>query len=177
MRKLLAAAVTLLVVLAATSARATVWTFNVNIDGQQEVPPQTVPISPGTGSAIVTFDDATGAMLVNGTFTGLTAPANNAHIHGFAPEDVAAGVLFGLTFAPATSGAISGTGSIPLADVSRVLGGETYINIHSAGTYAAGEIRGQLINPIPEPTTIVLAVIGFIALGVAALRRRTARVA
>lgn len=172
MRKSLLVAAMSLVSMIASTAQATVWTFNVTIDGEQEVPPQNVPISPGMGTAIVTFDDTTGNMVVNGAFSGLTAAANAAHIHGFAPEDVAAGVLFGLDVTNATSGTVTGSGSFTLDQVPLVLGGQTYINIHSPGTYAAGEIRGQLVNPIPEPATIVLGAVAFALLTVVAVRRR-----
>jgi hypothetical protein len=163
-----------LVWLANTPAQGTTWTFNVNLNGQEEVPPQNVPISPGIGTALATLDDTNGNMSITGSFSGLTAAANNAHLHGFAADDVAASPLFGLQFTPATSGTFSGNGTVALADVSKVLGGLTYINIHSAGLYAAGEIRGQLVNPIPEPTSIALAGIGLLGAWYIA-RRRGAR--
>ncbi|MDA0657558.1 MAG: CHRD domain-containing protein [Planctomycetota bacterium] len=106
----------------ATSAQAALWTANVLIDGLQETP---AVVTPGSGTAVVTFDDTSGAMSVNGTFSGLIGTANNAHIHGYAAAGSPAGVVFGLAFTAATSGSISGNGIIPPANFADVLGGKT----------------------------------------------------
>jgi MYXO-CTERM domain-containing protein len=161
--------------LSAASAQATIWTFNVTIDGAQERP--TPVTTTATGLATAIFDDVTGSMNITGTFTGLTSPANNAHLHGYAPlglpgdPGTTAPPVIDLTFTPATSGTIAGTGTIPAVRIADVLGGLTYINVHS-GQFPGGEIRGQLVNPIPEPGTIALAAMGLLGVGYLAVRRR-----
>lgn len=148
------------------SAQADMWQYNVLLDGLQEVPANA---SPGTGTAIVLFDDATGAMTVNGSFTGFTGLSTNAHVHGYAGPGVSAGVVFGLTFSPGvTSGTFSGNG---ITDIANTLAGLTYINVHSQ-TFPGGEIRGQIANgvQIPEPGSLV--VLGGLALAAAGSFRR-----
>jgi PEP-CTERM motif/CHRD domain len=49
--------------------------------------------------------------------------------------------------------------------------GRAYVNIHTPGTYAAGEIRGFL-PAVPEPGTYALMLAGVGVLGWAARRRR-----
>jgi hypothetical protein len=49
---------------------------------------------------------------------------------------------------------VFGSGTIPQDRIDDVLAGLTYINIHTPGPYAAGEIRGQII--IPEPASLAL---------------------
>lgn len=156
-----------LICLLGNQARADFWMFTVTMDGTQEVPPNA---SPGTGTATAFFDDISGAMSISGSFAGLTANANNAHLHGYAPAGSNAGIVFGLSFTAATSGTISGNGVIPADRIADVLNGLTYINIHSS-TFPGGEIRGQLTNPIriPEPSCAALLVS---LVATAALRRR-----
>ena len=51
------------------------------------------------------------------------------------------------------------------------LAGKAYINIHTPGTYAGGEIRGFLA-PVPEPETYALMLAGLGALTLLARRRK-----
>ncbi|MEQ1905331.1 MAG: CHRD domain-containing protein [Pirellulaceae bacterium] len=144
---------------------ADIWQFNVTLNGAQEVPANG---SPGTGFATAFFNDITGSMTISGTFSGLTANASAAHLHGFAPPGVNAGVLIGLTVTPGTSGTISGAGSINNvgANFANTLGGLTYLNIHNAN-FPGGEIRGQMTNPfsVPEPGSLaILSLCGMMAL-------------
>jgi CHRD domain len=165
-RSLVHCLVATLVLFLCGSVQADTWQFNVSLDGLQEVPPNA---SPATGTAIVLFDDVSGAMSVNGTFTGFTGLSSNAHVHGYAGPGTAAGVVFGLTFTPgATSGTFSGNG---FTNIANTLNGLTYINVHSQ-TFPGGEIRGQIANGfvIPEPGS--LAVLGGLALTSLVSRRR-----
>jgi hypothetical protein len=141
----------------ASQASATIWYLEAFLDGAQETPPNA---SPGTGYGTVTLDDVTGQVTASGTFSGLIAAANNAHIHGLAGPGASAGPILNLTFDAATSGTFSGSGTLSASQVAGMLNGLTYFNIHS-GTYPGGEIRGQ-ITVVPEPSA--LAVLGLGAL-------------
>jgi hypothetical protein len=144
--------------LACRNVHADILQFNVTLDGSQEVP---ATGSPGSGVATAVFNNLTGEMTISGSYTGLAGTVNNAHLHGYAATGANAGVVFGLTHTGGNSGTFSGSGTIPGADIANVLNGLTYINIHST-VNTGGEIRGQLINPIPEPA-------GGLILGIAAL--------
>lgn len=148
-------------------AQADIFQFNVAINAAQEVPTNG---SPGVGTAVAIFNDATGAITINGSYSGLVAAVTASHLHGFSVAGVNSGVLFNLANTGGTAGTISASNSIALANVAQVLAGQTYINIHTS-TFPGGEIRGQLVNPvlIPEPTTFA-----FLGLGVCGivLRRR-----
>jgi CHRD domain len=166
--------VRLFVLLAAALATgplaADLFQFNVTMSGGQEVPPNG---STATGTAIVIFNDVSGLMTVNGTYTGLSAPSTAAHVHGFAPAGVNAGVQFALTHSSATSGTLTGSFTFGSGNFANVLNGLTYINVHNS-TFPGGEIRGQISNPfaIPEPAAAGLLT-GLLAFtGIASRRRR-----
>jgi CHRD domain-containing protein len=116
--------------------------------------------SSGTGSADYTVDGGVVAFTV--TFSGLTANANNAHIH-VGPAGVAGGVTVPFTsqIPRATSGTFNGTFtaanvaaataadagiSLNAGDFDGLLtlmrAGNTYTNIHTTAN-VNGEIRGQ----------------------------------
>ena len=93
-------------------------------------------------------------MFVDLTFSGLSSPANMAHIHGPGVEGVNAPILFDFTGVTptATSGTIPQQSFvITPAQVTQLKNGEFYFNIHT-GTYGSGEIRGQIESP---PTATV----------------------
>jgi hypothetical protein len=144
-------------------AQADLWQFIVSMDGTQEVPSNG---SAGSGFANAILDDVSGAMSVNGNFSGLGSNVTMAHLHGPAPAGANAGVIFGLTITNSTSGTFSGNSVLSGANIANALGGLTYLNIHTSG-FPGGEIRGQLSNPIsvPEPGTLaLLAMAGLAAL-------------
>lgn len=147
-----------------SAAQATVWSFDCLMDGLQENPPNA---SPGTGFASGTVDDVSGAVSLSGTFSGLLASASAAHIHGLAGPGVNAGVLIPLSVTAATSGTVSGGGTLSAANVTGMLNGLTYVNIHTS-VFPGGEIRGQ-IRIVPEPATFVALLGGAAAM---LLRRR-----
>ena len=149
-------------------AKSDIVTFNVTMSGLQEVPAN---LSLGTAVATATFNTTTGAMSITGSFSGLTGLSSAAHLHGFAAAGTNAGVLFGMSSLTtgATSGTFSGSGTISAGNITNTLNGLTYLNLHS-NVFPGGEIRGQLINPVPEPATFAaLAIGGVVCIG---LRRR-----
>jgi len=158
--------------LSSTVASATVWSLEATLDGLQEVGPTG---SAGTGFATLSLDDATGLVtILTGTFQdlGTGTTAGGAHIHGLAGVGTNANVLIPLTIATGvTSGTFSGSGTLSAPNVTGMLNGFTYINLHTTG-FPNGEIRGQIVL-VPEPATVSLLALG--AIGIIACRRRWIR--
>jgi len=140
-------------------------TFQAFLDGLASVPPNA---SPATGVRSVVLNDAQTRITVDLSWSGLTAPATAAHIHGPAAPGTNAPVLSPFTGVPAaTSGAIpEQVFSITPTQVAQLEAGQYYFNIHTSN-FPGGEIRGQIV--LPEPATI-----GALSLCVGALllRRR-----
>ena len=137
------------------------------------------PTSPGTGSALVILDDTALTIDVLVNFANLTADASAGHIH--CCTDVAGtgntGVAQGFTGFPAmTSGTYANV--FTLSPVSfdiiaaGMAAGKAYVNIHSPGLYAGGEIRGFLASAVPEPETYALMLVGLAALAAVTRARR-----
>ena len=145
-----------------TQLPAAILLFDAFLDGLQETPPNA---SPASGDVQVLLNDITGAVTVtSGTYQNLLGPSTAVHIHGPAPAGVAAAVLIGLTLdAPgSTTGTVSGGGVLSSPNITNMINGLTYVNIHSQ-VFPGGEIRGQL-HQIPEPSTLLLAALGGFAL-------------
>lgn len=115
--------------------------FTFGMDGAQAA-----TASPATGTVTVTLNSSTGAVTVSGTFSGLLASASAAHIHGPAPPGAPAGIVVGLIVTGTTSGTITGGGTLTPAEVTDMLCGLHYVNLHS-GMFPNGEIRGQVTQP------------------------------
>jgi hypothetical protein len=117
------------------------------LSGMQEVPPVATP---GSGTATLDVNLATGAMSGTVTFTGLTSNATAAHIH-----QAAAGVN-GPIIIPLVggAGATAGTWMVPAgtvmtpAQLTALQANQLYINVHTL-TNPGGELRGQIIFSAP----------------------------
>ena len=110
----------------------------ITLNGAAEVP------------TVATSASATGTLTLIGSqlfydisYAGLHGSATAAHIHGPADASTPANVLVPLKNPTGTSGTISGTVSLDPTNLTYLLSGLTYVNIHST-TNPAGEIRGQI---------------------------------
>lgn len=163
------------------SAHAGVYYFSAFLDGGQESPPVNTP---ATGSGALVFDDVAGTLSGHLVAFNLTSAVSNYHIHVGAigvsgpvrvnlmqPGNIvnSNGAIwtsqFNLDLNQA--GVLNGTTVAGLSQI--LLGGTGYFNVHTTN-FPGGEIRGQIVQAVPEPGT--LAALG---LGMAVLLRRRAR--
>jgi len=184
-------------VLPSTSASAAEFIYSGILTGDQEVP---VVLSPGIGSATVTYDDLLHTMRVQVSFSGLLGTTTASHIHvrvgdppavsggvatqtptfGGFPLGVQSGTydhLFDLTQAASWNAAFiaSNGGTAAGAESAFALAlqqGRAYLNVHT-NLYGGGEIRANLAA-VPEPAAWAMMLVGFLGLG-AAMRRAHAR--
>ena len=129
-----------------------------------EVPPAAT--SAGSGGEVsggVVYDTDTGVLHfaigygLQAGFANLTAPATVAHIHGPTRPGTNASVLVDLApyhfpaVDPTQGGVIVGNIPFPSAEVSNLISGLLYVNVHTTN-YPGGEIRAQLIAVAPPNT-------------------------
>lgn len=158
-----------MLLIVAQSASAVTLTFEANLDGLQESPPNA---SPAFGLGDLTLDTVSGNVTINtGTYQDLLGGATAVTLNGMAGPGTNAGILITLTLDTpgAATGTFSGGGTLGVMAIGGMQAGNTYINIRSQ-VFPSGEIRGQLFQVTPEPGSIMLAIFG--ALGLAACTRR-----
>jgi glucose/arabinose dehydrogenase/plastocyanin len=118
--------------------------FSVSLSGLAERP---TPVTNTAGTGLGTLSLEGNTLHFDIRYSGLSAPASAAHIHGPASAATAAGVLIDL--APyngggfGTSGVLAGSVTLTAEQKALVLAGRTYVNIHTANNQS-GEIRGQI---------------------------------
>ena len=178
-------------------AYATIFSYNVFLDGPSESPANA---SPGTGTASVIYNNTAHTLFVDMVFSGLLGTTTASHIH--AATVVAGAGTAGVatttpTFAGFPLGVTSGTysvtldltqassynpayvtsvgGTIPLAETSlaaAMASGQAYLNIHTT-VVPGGEIRGFL-TPVPEPSTFALMGLGGLGMAMLAWNKKRA---
>jgi hypothetical protein len=126
-------------------ASAAPTSFQVKLDGAQQVP---AVQTGGSGTADLTYDPATKVLTWNVAFSGLSGPATMAHFHGPAPAGKNAGVEIWISTKgqPATS-PLTGQATLTDAQAADLMAGNLYINVHTAKN-PNGEIRGQVKPPM-----------------------------
>jgi hypothetical protein len=191
MRHLTRLAVALAATVLALPASAATIVFFTTMDGPSEFPPV---VSPGTGWARVTFDDAALTMHVRAEFEDLVGTTTVAHIH-CCTADPGAGTV-GVATQPGTFlgwpvgvtsgsydnnfdmsldasytagflGANGGTAAGAFAGLLAGLeAGRAYFNVHTS-LAPGGEIRGFLarVAPVREPGSLALLGLGLLGIG------------
>lgn len=171
---LLAVAAALLAPLTAAADHLTEWSFPLTT--AQTNPLATFPsgaVLP-SGMASVVIDSNAMSIAWDVDYQDLTGPiiSPGAHFHGPAMLGSNAGVEVFLTNgspAEPASGNLSGMASLTSQQLDDVLSGLWYLNIHTQAN-PSGELRGQVMNVVPEPASAALIVaVGAAALGI---RRR-----
>ena len=174
----------LIVVLVSFPARGAVINLVANLDPSNEVPPAVAPGATGDAAMVLDTDSGEFGWVIS--FSGLTGDSIGAHFHE-APAgsngavvlnlDTDGGVVLSGLGAPA--GVFAGGKTLAANEVTNILAGLWYINIHTPDN-PGGEIRGQVLsgtfNPaavVPVPAAVWLFGSGLLGLLGVARRKRT----
>ena len=111
--------------------------FKATLTGASETPANA---SAATGTALATYNQNTRILLINVTYSGVTATAG--HVHKGA-VGVAGAIVF--PFSSLTSPINYTRIALDATQEADLLANLYYVNIHSAA-YPNGEIRGQMIR-------------------------------
>lgn len=178
------------------AAQAVPMLYSTTLSGGAENPPNA---SPGSGSALLTYDALAHTLRVQADFMDLLGNVTAAHIHccTAAPGNVGVAVMppsltgfplgvtsgtYDQTFDLTDLGSYSasfvtnfGGGTEAGAEAALVAGldaGQAYFNIHTS-VFGGGEIRGFLAPQatVPEPQTLALVGGGLLLIGLMASRR------
>jgi hypothetical protein len=123
-------------------ATKSVQLFTAILSGAAERP--TPVVTTGAGRGYLSIEAATQKAYYFVAYENLQGDAGDAHIHGPADANTAAGVLVGLSAPSGRAGVLSGVISpASAALISAANVGNTYFNIHTAFA-GSGEIRGQI---------------------------------
>ncbi|MEM7312226.1 MAG: CHRD domain-containing protein [Planctomycetota bacterium] len=124
-----------------------------SLDASQEVDPPTGVPADAHGAARIAYDPDTNMLGWHIEWSDLTGPAVGLHFHGAAGPGQNAGVLLNVGDISGLSSPSIGTAIISDDFANDLLGGLSYINVHTAMN-PGGEIRGQVV---PEPSSLMLA--------------------
>jgi CHRD domain len=143
-----------------------------------------VPSSSATGTAISVFDDSNNSVVTMSTYSGLANNGGFGHLHccTSAPGSGSGPVAVSFNnFPSAIEGSFASVTNLTATQYSALLAGTTsgraYANIHTPGTYSAGEIRGfldlySITTPVPEANQVSMILAG---LALLSFRARKAR--
>lgn len=133
-------------VLLAPTARIAAATFSTSMTPDQAVPPSA---STASGEGVFRLD-ANNMLAFDITMRGLHGAETEASIHGPAPANETAAVVFRLPLGDTKAGTL---GPLTAAQRSDLEAGLWYVNIHSTH-HGSGEIRGQMRGEVAvEPAT------------------------
>jgi len=127
--------------LTTTTSASQTYYFTGLFAGSQEIPANA---SAGTGNVAVLLDKITNEVFVVANFSGLSAAANAAHIHGSA-AGTSGGVVVPLSATNNIAGTVTGNATVRSTFADSMVLGFSYVNIHDA-LFPGGELRAQLGN-------------------------------
>jgi uncharacterized protein (TIGR03118 family) len=117
----------------------TVLPFTAYLDAASEVPPIS---EAGTGIGAFSLEGSNLTFYIS--FSGLTSPATAGHIHAPFTPLTGGGVMVPFAVPAATSGTISGKVALTQDQITNLVNGLCYVNLHTTN-HSGGEIRGQIV--------------------------------